>query len=385
VVGAPDIETSLGAAHAVLALVLFVAPGAIALVVEPLLFVLADRYPRRWFVRGGIAAMAIAMLAAGLAPGPITLALALGVMYFAGGTAISLGQASLVDRDPEHRARTLARWTLWSIAGDIAAPALLAALAFAGASWRAGFVLVGVLLAVWAALLSAADLDAAAPAPTEPDAADAEPRQSLLATLRDALTDRVLVAWLFGTALCDLLDEILVVFASIHVRVDLHAGPFWQSAVIGAFVGGGVVGLLVLDRLLRYRSERMLLVAASIGCVVAYIPWLAVSSPLATTLLAIPIGICAAPLYPLAAAQAYACRPNQSGSVLAASHLFTPLGLALPYLIGALADAAGTTMALTVLAAQPLGLVILVASTRVAPPASVGKRESQGTPDSTSA
>jgi MFS family permease len=201
--------------------------------------------------------------------------------------------------------------------------------------------------------------------------------------LRDALTDRVLVAWLFGTALCDLLDEIFVVFASIHVRVDLNAGPLWQSAVIAAFVGGGVIGLLLLDRLLLRTSERTLLVAASIACIAAYLPWLAVSSPLATTLLAIPIGIAAAPLYPLAAAQAYACRPNQSGSVLAASHLFTPLGLALPYLIGALADAAGTTVALTVLAAQPLGLVVL--ATRLAPRASVGKRESQGTPDSTSA
>ena len=47
-------------------------------------------------------------------------------------------------------------------------------------------------------------------------------------------------------------------------------------------------------------------------------------------------------------------------SVLAASHLFTPLGLALPWLVGALADAAGTTAALAVLAIQPLGLLLLV-------------------------
>jgi MFS family permease len=378
VVGAPDIETSLGAVHAVLALVLFVVPGAIALVVEPLMFVLADRYPRRWFVTGGLGAMAFAMFLAAAAPGPVTLALALGVMYFAGGTSISLGQATLVDRDADSRARTLARWSLWSVAGDLAAPALLAVLAFTGMSWRAGFAIVGVLVAVWAALLACAPRTAFDAAPSEAQAD--EPRRGLLATLRDALTDRVLVAWLFGTALCDLLDEIFVVFASLHVRVDLHAGPFWQSAVVAAFVGGGIVGLLLLDRLLRIRSERYLLVAASLLTIVSYIPWLAVEMPLAATLLAIPIGICAAPLYPLAAAQAYACRPNQSGSVLAASHLFTPLGLALPFLVGALADAAGTTVALTLLAAQPLGLVILVG---VAPRASVRKRESQGTPDST--
>ena len=87
----------------------------------------------------------------------------------------------------------------------------------------------------------------------------------------------------------------------------------------------------------------------------------------AATLLAIPVGMFVGPLYPLAAAQAYACRPNASGSVLAAGHLFTPLGLALPFAIGALADAAGTTAALAVLVVQPLGLLVLVAVTRRKP------------------
>jgi hypothetical protein len=110
-----------------------------------------------------------------------------------------------------------------------------------------------------------------------------------------------------------------------------------------------------------------MLVAASLGCLAAYIPWLLAPTPVAVALLAVPVGVCAAPLYPLAASQAYACRPEQSGSVLAASHLFTPLGLALPYLVGLVADAAGTTAALAILAIQPVGLVILVG---VAPRAS---------------
>jgi hypothetical protein len=50
--------------------------------------------------------------------------------------------------------------------------------------------------------------------------------------------------------------------------------------------------------------------------------------------------------------------------VLAAGHLFTPLGLALPFLVGSVADHAGTTAALALLVAQPLGLTILVATTR---------------------
>ena len=50
--------------------------------------------------------------------------------------------------------------------------------------------------------------------------------------------------------------------------------------------------------------------------------------------------------------------------MLAAGHLFTPLSLALPVLVGSVADHAGTTAALALLVAQPLGLVVLVAATR---------------------
>ena len=47
-----------------------------------------------------------------------------------------------------------------------------------------------------------------------------------------------------------------------------------------------------------------------------------------------------------------------------AAHLFTPLGLALPWLLGVLADAAGTTAALIALAAQPVGLAVIAAAQR---------------------
>ncbi|NVB77885.1 MAG: MFS transporter [Kofleriaceae bacterium] len=363
VVGGPDIELTFATAHAVLALTVFVAPGAIALVVEPIVFLLADRYPRRWFIRAGLAGMSLGAFGAALAPGPIALAIALGFSYIASGTCTALAQATLVDRFADERARALTRWTLWSVAGDMLAPALLAALALAGASWRWGFVAIGVLLLVWLAALSAASFEVSAPKDDEEEA-DATPAKGLWATLKDAITDPLLVAWLFGTALCDLLDEILVIFASLHLRIDLHAGPFWQSLAVAAFTAGDALGLVALERLLKTRSERNLLAICAVGCIVAYVPWLLAPTPLAATLLAIPVGMFVGPLYPLAAAQAYACRPNQSGSVLAAGHLFTPLGLILPFAIGALADAAGTTAALAVLVVQPLGLLLLVALTR---------------------
>jgi MFS family permease len=358
-VSAPEVERAFASRHATFALLTFVVPGVIALVCEPLIFLLADRYPRRMFVRVGTGAITLGALGAALAPGPITFALALSVLWVALGTASGLAQAILVDAAPDARGRTLARWSMWSLGGDLAAPALLALLAWLGAGWRAAFVAVAVIAAIDCMLLARAPLEAATREPAEDDA----PTQGLLATLRDALRDRTLVAWLFGCTLCDLLDEILVVFASLHLRAH-GATAFEQMLTVAAFTVGGALGLVALDRVLRVRSERWTLVAASLATLVSFVAWLAI--PILP--FALLVGAAIAPLYPLAAAQAYATRPGSSGSVLAAQNLFTPLALALPWLIGLVADAAGTTVALAVLAVQPIGLVVLVAASRTTSP-----------------
>lgn len=355
VVASPDLERSLGTAHATLAIIIFLVPGAIAFVVEPWLFLLADRRPRRWFVRGGVAGMMAAAFVAAVAPGPIVLALAFGAGGIASGISCSLAQATLVDAAGDARGRTLARWTLVSVIGDLAAPALLAALAYAGLGWRTAYALVGSALLVWLlALCIAYDDD-------NPTAREDSP--PLRSVLRDALRDRTLIAWLFGTELCALLDEVLVVFASLHVRLDLGASVFWQTGTIAVFMIGDALGLIGIERLLRARSERSLLVIAAAGCAIAYGAWLASPTALVALVLALPVGVFTAPLYPLTAAQAYATRPSQSGSVLAIGHLFMPLSLALPWLIGTVADRAGTVAALALLVAQPLGLIALVAAT----------------------
>lgn len=364
IVGAPDVERSFGQAHATLALTVFLVPGIIALCAEPVLFLLADRYPRRWFICGGLAAMSAGIVVAATAQSAIVFSLAISVVWFASGTACGLAQATLVDRSGDQRGRMLARWTMWSLAGDLVAPVLLALLAVFGLGWRAGFVVVGLVIAIWlVALAGRLDDEAPKPAP-EPDGDDGG-KLGIWAALREALRDRVLVAWLFGETLCDLLDEILVVFASIHLRVELGAGVVWQSAAVVAVVLGGALGLVACDWLLRKRSERTVLVATALATIACYVPWLLAPTPLVSTLLLFPLGACIAPLYPLTAAQAYARRPNASGSVLAAGQMFTPIALALPFLIGAVADHAGTYVALALLVVQPLGLLVLVAATRV--------------------
>jgi len=362
--GAPDIERSLQLSHSATAAVLFVVPGVVGLIVDPLVFLLAERLGRPQLVRAGMATMAVTSLTAALAPGPITLSLALSVWYVATGAATALTEATLIDAWPDRQARTMARWTLLGLIGDFAAPLLIGALAMlpGGAGWRIGFAIVGGGLAVWTVALSLRQFPAAAVSPS-----DDEP--SLWQAVRDALGDRVLLAWLFGVALCNLLDEILVVFASLHVRIELGASPAWQSATIGAFVAGGAVGLVILERLLVRYPERRLIIAIGIACAVAFAAWLAAPTIWLSALLMLIVGATAVPLYPLASAQAYARRPGQAGTIVVAGHVFAPLALGLPWLLGVVADRAGTLAALALLIAQPIGLVALAAVTtrRVTP------------------
>jgi len=63
-------------------------------------------------------------------------------------------------------------------------------------------------------------------------------------------------------------------------------------------------------------------------------------------------------------AQCYAAMPGRSGAVNAAGHLFTPLSMATPWLLGLLADEAGARAALVLLLAQPVGILALTTSSR---------------------
>jgi MFS transporter, FSR family, fosmidomycin resistance protein len=360
--GSPDIERTFDLSHSDTALVVFVVPGIVALVIEPIVFLLSDRYPRRWFIAGGLAAMAVSAFLAAVAPNPTVLVVAFSLWFISSGAATALSQATLVDRDPEHRARTMTRWSLASLVGDLAAPALLAVLAALGLEWRLAFVVVGIVVSVWAVAV------AVRPFPAPPTTEDDEETPSMWQAVRAALNDRVLLLWLFGCALCDLLDEILTVFASLHIRNELGGGPTWQAVILGASILGGALGLVVLERLLARHSERTLLVATGLACAASYLAWLAAPTLWTSALLMLPVGATATALYPLAAALAYARCPGRSGLVLAAGHLFTPLGLAVPFAIGMVADAAGTYVALVLLVVQPLGLAMLARVDRGAPP-----------------
>lgn len=330
-------------------------PSLIATVLEPVLFLLADRYPRRWFVCGGLLAMAAGSFVAALAPNLAVLSIAETLAGIAAGCAVTLSQATLVDAHPEARERVMARWVLFALAGDLVAPLLFGAMVAAGLGWRATFAASGVLVGFAALAL----LGARFPTARGEEAAEEEP--GLFAGLRIALENRRLLLWLAGCALCDLLDEVLVVLATLHMRdAGVDAGA--RSAALAAFVIGGAAGVAVIERLVGRVSALRLLTASSIACAALYATWVAVASASGSwpsiALFAL-VGATAAPLYPLAKAEAYAALPGRSGAVNAASVLLDPFTLAVPWLLGWVADTHGTAAALSLLAVQPIGLALI--------------------------
>ena len=351
-VGAAGIQRGFAISYEATAWVLLLVPSIISMAVEPVLFLLADRHPRKWFVCGGLFAMAVAALLAAAAPHPYVLAGALSIAFIAAGSGVALAQGTLMDAYPAERERVMARWMLLGLAGDLAAPALMAGLAAIALGWRSAYVIVAVGVGLWALWLSRLPF----PAPTRPDD---EEEPGLLEALRTALANRRLLLWLFAATLCDMLDEILVVFASLHLRDQLGAGEVMRSAVLASFVIGGAGGLALADRLMRRIAPLRLLLGSSLICAAAYLAWIAAPSPVLSAVLLALVGAAAAPLYPITVAQAYAALPGRSGAVNAAGSVFTPLTLALPWVLGWIADRAGTGAALLALVAQPIGLALI--------------------------
>ncbi len=355
-VGAADIQAGFGSSYTVTASALLLVPALVGLFVEPVLFVLSDRYSRKWFVCGGLLAMAASAFAAAAAPNVVVLSAALSVFFIGSGSGVALSQATLVDARPLERERVLTRWTLFGEVGDLLAPVLMAALAALALGWREAYCVVGAVVLLWALLLAWRTFPAAANHDAE-TGDDTEP--SVLSALRAALANRKLLLWLGATALCDLLDELLVVFAALHLRDHLHAGPIARSVVIGAGVVGGIAGVLLADRLLTKIAPLRLLLVSCLACTASYVAWLCAPTVWISALLFLLVGMTAAPMYPIASAQAYAALPGRSGTVNAAGHVFTPLSLAVPWVLGAVADYSSVVVALIILLLQPLGLAAI--------------------------
>lgn len=361
--GAAEIQHSFQASYTAVSAALLFGPALVALFVEPFLFVLADRYPRKWFLAGGTAAMGVGGL---LAAGSSSLAgvgAAISLAYLGSGAGVAMAQATLVDRFPESRERLLARWTLLGEIGDLFAPALMALVAALQGGWRSALVVVSLAMLLWAVTWLALESRRPTDIPEQQDECsddDEDEEPGIFEALKIALRNKALLGWLAATATCDLMDNLLTVFAVLYLEKIHGADSLVVSVVIGAGVAGSIIGLIACERVFLARfTSRSVLWVTSAACAACYLWWLQAESFGALGFGFFAVGFTAAPMYPITIARAYAALPGHSGTVNAVAHLFTPFSLLLPLGMGLLADHWGLSVALSFVVLQPLILLVV--------------------------
>lgn len=353
-IDAPGIEHSYGLAHHGASVTLLALPMIVGAIIETRLLLLAERGDSRRWMAAGEVVLALAIAGAAIASAPWMLAVALGCAGAASGVASGIAESALVDADPDNRERTMTRWTLAAAIGDVLAPVLLAGTAAIGIGWRPTLLGIAAAMLVYAALLVRARIERAA-VPADDD--DEPPMR-----WRDAIRHRGLMAWLAATTACALLDEILVTFGALHLRLDRGVDEPTVALAAAVWASGSGVGLLATGRLLGRISPRRILVVAAIACTIAAATWCIVPSTALAIAGLFVVGLATAPLFPLCSAQAYAQLPGRATLVTAASEIFVVFDVAMPWLMGIAADAFGLVTALACVALGPA--VILVVALR---------------------
>jgi MFS family permease len=337
---------------------IFTAGALSSMVLEPGINLLSDRRAKRLPVLAGMLLTAAAFVLAGITQSYIALLLAMAVLFPANGAGVGLSQAALIEADPAHAPRTMARWTLLAGVGDLLAPVIVGLVAVRAQSWS---VLCGLAAALWLALLFVA-LPQRFPTASDnaPGEDDAEPRVGLLAAMREALRDRVLLRWVGIVLLCTMLDEVFLSFSGLYLSDALHVDSRAVSVALGTMMAGAIIALLILERLLhRVRGERLLpwlalvALAGILLLLATHVYWLAVVA-------LVLVGCGAAGWYPIAKAAAFGTRPARTGTVLAVVALGAPFETALPTLVGLIAGHFGIAAGIAFLGMAPLAVLALL-------------------------
>jgi FSR family fosmidomycin resistance protein-like MFS transporter len=324
-------------------------------------------------------AVIVASLAAVAAARSATVLLAAFVAFFpASGAFVSLTQAALVDRAPGRQQQRMAAWNLAGSAGAVGGPLLLAGVLAAGGSWRSAYLLLaaaaGAALAV--AVLAApsrqpAWLDPAASAGAGSaglGGGDADPegegdddgngrRRTSVREALSALRHRDVARWAVLLEISDLLLDVLTGYIGIYLVDVAGASPAEAAVGVAVRLGAGLAGdalFVVISG--RVNGPAALRISAIAACALypafLLVGWL----PAKLAILAV-LSMATACWYPVIQAGLYTSLPGRSGIAVFLSSAAALVGAAGPLAVGFIAQQAGLTWALAVLAAAPAAVL----------------------------
>ena len=285
------------------------------------------------------------------------LLLAFVLSYPAGDASIGLSQAALVELAPTRETQVMARWTFLSSIGDFLAPLIVVAIVSVHLGW-AGLCWIATSMSIVAAIIISSHRFPKLLATTSEETTSLK---TLLAGLREALQDSILLRWSILTVIPTMVDEVFLVFTALYLRDVVHASQEAVGIVIAIHTAGALLGLFALDRfLLRWSTPRQLLIWLSLLVLVGMICLLSFHSLWAATFALFVIGLGASSWYPIAKGQAYGRFPGRVGTVRAVISLFAALDVALPGIVSILVDRFGLIAGLGFLGLAPVLMLSLL-------------------------
>lgn len=326
-------------------------PGFVGSALDPLVGAAGDTARRRWLiVVGGLTFAASAALTAS-ADGFWLLLGALLLGNPATGAFVSLAQATLMDAEPQARARNMARWTLAGSCGYVGGPLLLVVAMRTGIGWR------GAIAVLAAAALPFAFAALCFPS-TRPDGTPSLGRamREALAAVRRGEVLRLLL----------LLESADLLLDGFHGFVALYlvygAGQTRSAAALGVAVwtAAELVGTWLLLPALRRLEAPRILRATALASLAAYPAFLLLPGSMPKLGLLGALGLLTSSWYAIPKAWLYDALPGRSGAAVAVGGFGGLAGAAVPLLLGFLAGSVGIATTMWLLLLAPVALLALV-------------------------
>jgi FSR family fosmidomycin resistance protein-like MFS transporter len=327
---------------------LLAVPSAVALVVEPVLGIVAAGSRRRPVVVAGGACYAAGALLAATATSFPALLVAYALLYPAAGAFVSLSQATLMDVDPARREHNMARWTLAGAIGALAGPLLVGACAAGGLGWRALFASFGALAALLALRVR-----------RQPAGEHENGDRPGLREAARVLVDREVLRWLVLGELANLLLDVFLGFLALYLVDVQGASPATGGLAVAVWTAAGLAGSAAAVPLLRRVDGLRYLRLSALAAAPLLGAFLLVPGTAAKLSLVAALGLAGAGWYPVLQARLYGALGPASGLALTVQAL-VPLDAVLPLAVAALAGRVGLGPALWTMLAAPAALLLLV-------------------------
>ncbi len=352
----PLMRSDLGFGY-VQAGLLFTVGEVASMVLEPLTKTASDLRSKRWPVLGGLIGVIAGFAVLGSAPIYLAALIGFALIITGSGTAVNLAQAVLVDRSPDDASRIMTRWSIIATVGTLIASPIVAAALAAGLGWRSLSLLAaaawsGVMVMLWTRQFPSA--------PHQGSNRSGQGLRRMWSNVRQALSAPYLLRWVGIVFIAGMLDDVFIGFTALFLQDVVRADAAAISLAIGGQTVGGMLGLLLIGRLLkRLSAKRIILVGAclalagAVGLITTTSIWVA-----SIALFCFGVGI--STWYPLAKGAAYESLPGRSGTIGAMIDLTAPLQAGVPLVVGVVSQSFGITTGVGVLGLAPVAVLLLI-------------------------